>query len=91
MAETLREADVIPEVIKSIPSPDLGLIVSYENEELNMGATIPRNETTTTIPHLKIQHPPSEESTGDKYTIIMTDPDLFTKNDPTGQVRVSHS
>jgi hypothetical protein len=86
--ETLKEAGVIPGIIKSAPSPDLDLKVSYENETLELGASIPRQETTTQTPVLRINAADGNDKFN-KFTIIMTDPDLFVKNDPTGQVRVS--
>jgi len=88
--ETLQEAGVVPDVLTSIPTPevDLGLKVSFENETIQMGSTMPRQETTTKTPTLQVGGA-SEASQGAKYTIICTDPDLFKKNDPTGQVRVS--
>ena len=91
MSQTLHEAGVIPDVIQTGPSPDLGLVISYGDEELQSGAKVPRQETTVKVPDLKLQNPPEGQQAGTSstYTIIMTDPDLFVQNDPTGQVRVS--
>lgn len=85
--DVLSEAGVVPDVVKSKPSPDLDLVVSYENETLRLGADVPRQETTTQTPILRVNAANGNDKFN-KFTIIMTDPDLFVKNDPTGQVRV---
>ncbi|KAF2433273.1 PEBP-like protein [Tothia fuscella] len=82
----LTKSGVIPDVLKSAPSPDLNLRVSYENETLKMGANIARQETTMETPTLTINAAGGNDRFN-HFTIIMTDPDLFVKNDPTGQVR----
>jgi len=85
----LFEGGVIPDVIKELPTQNLGLEVSYGNQIITAGATIPRN-VTTEVPDLKITNLANKSADASpKYTIIMTDPDLFIKNDPTGQVRIS--
>lgn len=84
--QTLEEAGVVPDVVRTRPESDLGLKVSFENETIEMGAKMPRQETTTKTPTIQITE---SADTDAKYTIICTDPDLFMKNDPTGQVRVS--
>ncbi|KFX96878.1 hypothetical protein O988_05130 [Pseudogymnoascus sp. VKM F-3808] len=85
MANQLQEKGVVPDVLNSVPSIDLGLEVAYENNIVKVGAPIPRNETVK-VPTLKITNAASKDSSS-KYTIIMDDPDLFVKNDPTGHVR----
>ena len=91
MSQTPQDAGVIPDVVKTTPTPDLGLDISWESVRLEVGAKVPRQETTTKVPDISVRSPPQNQGAGkaSTYTIIMTDPDLFMKNDPTGQVRVS--
>lgn len=86
MSNPLQEKGVVPDVLDRLPSINLGLQVAYGNNIVTAGAEIPRNETLK-VPTLKITNADSADSS--KYTIIMDDPDLFVKNDPTGNVRVS--
>lgn len=86
MSNPLQEKGVVPDVLDCLPSINLGLEIAYGNNIVTAGARIPRNETVN-VPTLKITNADSADSS--KYTIIMDDPDLFVKNDPTGHVRVS--
>lgn len=89
MSNPFLEVGIVPDVLNALPTHNLGLEVSYKNQIITAGAKIPRNETTTQVPTLRITKKADDgvaSHTDTKYTIIMTDPDLFKKNDPTGQV-----
>ena len=85
-SQSLEEATVIPDVNNAAPLADRELVVSFENEGLTNGTRIQREKTTTGAPSLRLEHGGS--GTEHECTILMTDPDLFVKNDPTDQVRV---
>ncbi|KAG0297289.1 hypothetical protein BGZ96_007026 [Linnemannia gamsii] len=73
----LRQDGIIPDVLDSFQSKTLLMVSFGSNKEVALGNKLTVQETQH-APQVSFQ----AESPGDQYTLIMTDPDAPSRNDP---------
>jgi len=87
LIQALREHSIVPDVIPedSLRASIQELGVTYNHDtRLVPGLSLPRSDTLE-APQIYMTKKNVRE--GQQYALVMIDPDLFKKNDPTGQVR----
>ncbi|GAA6017958.1 hypothetical protein JCM10207_002719 [Rhodosporidiobolus poonsookiae] len=85
LLDKLRSADIVPHVIPDdlVSSVKGEVKVHFPEDTVSLGEAIPR---AATLSQPDIEFPEADPAAS--YTLLMTDPDLFTKNDPVSrQVR----
>ncbi|EIW75789.1 PEBP-like protein [Coniophora puteana RWD-64-598 SS2] len=77
--QAFQEHNITPKYIHTVPEV---LSVSYGGKSISPGEVLPRSQT---LERPAVSYHSAKQDTD--YAILMIDPDLFTTDDPTGEVR----